>query len=136
MSPDDQVRYVLDLGRRINALPPGYDEETARRLMDVIRMNHRNGETYVPRPYSGQILYFMAGRSGATGGPVIDQWRTLTDRTLDLRPVVGAHSKLLFPPLVAGIAEQLRTELERAGTMRPSGFPLDGGAALETETWS
>jgi thioesterase domain-containing protein len=132
LDPGEQVRYVVEMGRKAGTLPLGYDENAAQKLMSLVRMNSRNGETYSPQKYPGRITYIQARTTGRPpGGPVVDHWRELSGVELDFRLVAGtAHREMLADPAAAVVAEHLTACLDRAeaarGTFLVAGEPVEG----------
>jgi thioesterase domain-containing protein/acyl carrier protein len=125
LDADEQVRHVVEQGRRAGTLPLGYDENAARKLMALVRMNSRNGELYVPQKYPGLITYIQACPAGQPpGGPMVDPWRELSAEELDLRLVTGtAHREMLSLPWVVAVAEHLAACLDQVQGAQESLVP-------------
>ncbi|HEX4953896.1 MAG TPA: amino acid adenylation domain-containing protein [Thermoanaerobaculia bacterium] len=115
---EGQLRYVLDRCREADAVPLGYDEGTARRLMEIVSMNGRLSQAYRPRLYPGQITYYQARMADSPpGGPIVEEWRRLSGQPLAHQVVLGNHREMLSPPYVAGLAETIGSELDRLDTL-------------------
>jgi|CXWL01.1.fsa_nt_gi amino acid adenylation domain-containing protein len=105
--------HVLAKAIGQGALPAGYDLDTAREALRVVRGLGLNSRRYRPAPTAVRITYFQA--RGAEQAPhlrTLEQWRELsTGGALDLRVVDGSHESLLDPPQVDGLARELASVL-------------------------
>ena len=78
----------------------------------------RNLETlvgYTPDHYAGEIVFYQARWSICRSPLLVRQWKWFTRARLRLETVPGDHHTFLRPPHVAGLAERLRSALQRVG---------------------
>ena len=72
-------------------------------------------DIYVPKPYSGRIIFFKAERSYPDFK--IDfpeaKWRNLVEGVLDIYTISGSHNSILEKPQVKMIAEKISSILRR-----------------------
>jgi thioesterase domain-containing protein len=84
--------------------------EQIRPLLDVYRANVRAGAAYRPGPGGGRLTLFRPGTSpDATNG-----WSALADEPVEVHEMAADHYSMLVPPAVAGLAERLRSCIERS----------------------
>jgi thioesterase domain-containing protein/acyl carrier protein len=70
---------------------------------------------YVPKPYSGPVLFFQAkDRPMGRYWDLAWEWMALTDNRCDCREIPGDHVTLLKPPNIDILAEHLKSALETA----------------------
>jgi len=78
--------------------------------------DRRAARSYVPEPYSGRIVHFLATNGGSGPAPLDDRlaWKSLAEGGVDLRYLEAGHDGMFRPPAVGRLAEELRTLLEKA----------------------
>jgi thioesterase domain-containing protein len=65
---------------------------------------------YIPRPYRGRIVIFMAEESGGWRfGKDRLKWRELARGGSVVHVIPGTHERMLHEPSVALVAERLRS---------------------------
>jgi len=97
----------------------GFAAQDDQQISDVIG---RISARYIPKPYSGRIVYFMAeDRQNHTGKARqgIGTWHELALGELDIRLVPGEHFRILMEPHVQILAQHLRECLESAQANEP-----------------
>jgi len=99
---------------------PAAQADPARLAAQLERIR-RHGELllhYVPGPYPGPVTIFKTKRRSSPA--LREAWRSLARGGVEIHDVAGDHYTMLQPPLVAGLARQLRRVLERAELPRPA----------------
>jgi thioesterase domain-containing protein len=81
-------------------------------------------QEYKPQPYDGDILLIRARTLPLFPVRVAPDmgWRSIVSGTVTIRDVAGSHETILQEPLVAGVAEVLREQVDRViseGASRP-----------------
>jgi len=114
MEEEEQLRYVVELGRSSGALPRDFDLDDARAILSVVRMNGDLVKRYRPPRYPGRLtLVLSQERADDEREPLVERWGELA-ASLDVRVVPGTHRNLVAEPWVDGLAESLREALDRA----------------------
>jgi len=84
-------------------------------LQDVKQANHRAKRVYVPKSYRGEVTLFRASERRATDSSGRDMgWKRLALGGVEIREVPGDHVKMMLPPRVGILAQQLRECIDRA----------------------
>jgi thioesterase domain-containing protein/acyl carrier protein len=134
MSPNEQVRAVLERARAAGGVPADLDVEQIQRFYEVFRVNSRATLDFVPGSLSGPLLFYQAeepapsgetgwlARLAAEGRRLTRQgltptrpWRNLVGDRLVLRPVPGHHFSMLGAPHAETLAKQIHDDLEAVG---------------------
>jgi amino acid adenylation domain-containing protein len=129
LDPEAQWRFVLDQAVETGLVPPGLGLETARRFVEVHRLNDAALRRYVPVPYPGELTLFRAaeaapdtdstseaGRADETLG-----WQSFSTRPVRVAVVPGNHITMMARPHVAILAERLRARLAEVGATHGMG---------------
>ncbi len=92
---------------------------SSQRHQQLTRINEQAGDTYMPRPYGGDVTLLRAELLGvrqALFGPVdpMRGWGTLAAGGVHVRTVEGSHVGMLSPPFVTTLAAQLNDALRAA----------------------
>jgi thioesterase domain-containing protein len=94
-----------------------------RPLLDVYSANVRARAAYRPRPGGGRLTLFHPRASpDPTNG-----WSALADEPVEVHEMAADHYSMLVPPAVAGLADRLRSCIERSLAAAPAA--LDGPPA-------
>lgn len=84
--------------------------EQIRPLLDVYSANARASAAYRPQPGGGPLTLFRPGHSPEpTNG-----WSALADEPVEVYEMAADHYSMLAPPAVAGLADLLRSCIERS----------------------
>jgi thioesterase domain-containing protein len=92
---------------------------TSRRHQQLTQINEQAGDTYMPRPYGGEVTLLRAELLGvrqALFGHVdpMRGWGSLAAGGVNVRTVEGSHVGMLSPPFVTSLAAQLNDALRAA----------------------
>ncbi len=112
---DEQLRLTLEALKRSNLLPPDADLPHARRLLEVFKASVTAVAHYAPQVYPDQITLFRTAPEQPDEPQSDDPtmgWSQLAVQPIEVYPIPGTHSTLLFEPHVRVLAEQLRACLE------------------------
>ncbi|MEA2694765.1 MAG: hypothetical protein QOJ16_4152 [Acidobacteriota bacterium] len=131
MTPDQQVRAVLERARAAGGLPEDVDVEQIQRLYEVFRVNARATFDFTPGNLSGPLFFYQAAepipmgeggwlaRLADKGRRLTRQgltptrpWKNLLGPRLVLRQVPGHHFSMLGAPHVEALAKQIQDDLE------------------------
>lgn len=74
---------------------------------------------YTPDHYPEDIVFYQARWSLCRSPLLVRQWKWFTRARLRLETVPGDHHTFLRPPHVAGLAQRLRSALQRVGAASP-----------------
>ncbi|HVR11700.1 MAG TPA: thioesterase domain-containing protein, partial [Thermoanaerobaculia bacterium] len=112
---DEQVSYILDAARAVEALPRGLSLELARRLVEVDAALSQLAFDYRPRPYPGSLLFFRAKDRGrvAFANPEM-AWIDLATAGIEIHVVPGDHISMYRSQHNMLLAARLRAALDRA----------------------
>jgi thioesterase domain-containing protein len=89
--------------------------EQVRPILDVYRANVRAVAAYRPRPGGGRLTLFRPRNSPEpTNG-----WSALADEPVEVHEMAADHYSMLAPPAVAGLADRLRSCIERSLAAAP-----------------
>jgi len=82
-------------------------------ILEVLGMEHdRAFMSYVPRPYSGDVLLFRASKQ--LPGMLADRslgWRPIIKGHLEIRELPGHQQNILVEPRVLRLAQELQSRL-------------------------
>jgi thioesterase domain-containing protein len=79
-------------------------------LLDVFRANVRARAAYRPRPDGGRLTLFRP----CTSPEPTNGWSALADEPVEVHEMAADHYSMLAPPAVAGLADRLRSCIERS----------------------
>lgn len=128
LSPEEQLSYVLEEGKKANFVPADTGLEQFRRLRRIHLMNLHSMTTYIPEIYPGQIDMFRAiepMRSGKSGeGPAVHPvgwsltggWEALTTKGVVVHKIPGNHKQMMNEPNVQAVATALANCLEQVAS--------------------
>jgi len=109
LGPDEQLNYVIAEAKRAYLVPPDIGPASARRFLQVAKIQFRSAQNYVPQQrYVGKITFFQASERKPDQG-----WGEFADQGVETHIVPGNHHTIMLEPHVRTLAEQLRTCLER-----------------------
>jgi thioesterase domain-containing protein len=81
-----------------------------RPLLDVYRANVRANAAYQPRPGGGRLTLFRP----CTSPEPTNGWSALAGEPVEVHEMAADHYSMLAPPAVAGLADRLRSCIERS----------------------
>jgi thioesterase domain-containing protein len=86
-----------------------------RSLLDVYSANVRANATYRPRPGDDRLTLFRP----RTSPEPTNGWSALFDEPVEVHEMAADHYSMLMPPAVDGLADRLRSCIERALAAAP-----------------
>jgi acyl transferase domain-containing protein/thioesterase domain-containing protein/ubiquinone/menaquinone biosynthesis C-methylase UbiE len=110
---EEQIRYFFDNSEAAKQANPDEFIYNIRHLLYVIKANHQAANNYVPKTYSGRILFFQARELEAfmSMKPELT-WRDLATEGVDVHEVPGNHTSMNSSPNVEVMANFLKTYLQ------------------------
>jgi thioesterase domain-containing protein len=81
-----------------------------RPILDVYRANVRAHTAYRPQPGGGRVTLFRL----RTSPEPTNGWSALADESVEVHEMAADHYSMLVPPAVAGLADRLRSCIERS----------------------
>jgi amino acid adenylation domain-containing protein len=111
LDPNERLEFVLNIAKRQNLLPTGYNLADAQRLLAVFGAISAAVERYAPGQYDGTVTLFSATSDLAAA--VIDPsdeshgWSAVA-RHVDVRNVGVNHLDLMHPPAIDAVAAAMR----------------------------
>jgi thioesterase domain-containing protein len=125
LTPEEQLAYVLEEGKKAHFVPADTDLERFRRLRHIHLMNVHAIKSYTPEVYPGQIDMFRAVESMepevpvqesavfSTGWTLTGGWEALTSEGVMVHEIPGKHKEMMSEPNVHFVANALKVCLER-----------------------
>jgi amino acid adenylation domain-containing protein len=102
--------WLLAQAQENGLLRANLRSEQIRPILDVYSANVRAGAAYRPGPDGGHLTLFRPGNSPEpTNG-----WSALADEPVEVYEMAADHYSMLVPPAVAGLADRLRSCIERS----------------------
>ncbi|MFC4590805.1 amino acid adenylation domain-containing protein [Sphaerisporangium corydalis] len=115
MDPDERLLAVVEAAAKADRLQPdAADLRQARRFVDVFRANAHAVGDYRHAPYDGDVLLFSPAREGAE--PDHMGWRSVVTGRLRISPILGERFTVMYEPLVADAAAELRRCMDHGVT--------------------
>jgi thioesterase domain-containing protein len=116
--------WLLARAHETDLLRASLRSAQVRPFLDVYRANVRANAAYRPRPGGGRLTLFRPRTSpDPTNG-----WSALSGEPVEVHEMAADHYSMLAPPAVAGLADRLRSCIERS--LGPA--PLAEDAADDT----
>ncbi|MCL2932444.1 MAG: thioesterase domain-containing protein [Trichodesmium sp. MAG_R03] len=109
--PEEQLNSILQKAKYLNILPPEISIEQMHRLFKVFKANLKAMYDYLPLPYSGPTVLFVASDEVSQRG-----WSSLATEAMEIYNIPGDHYGILQKPHVEVLAKQLETCLEKFNT--------------------
>jgi len=104
------LEWLLAGARQAGLLKATLSSAQVKPLLDVYLADVRAGVAYRPGSYAGRLTLFRPASSPhPTNG-----WEELTAEPVEVHEIAADHYSMLAPPAVAGLAERLRSAIERA----------------------
>lgn len=142
----ERMRYLVDQLKVTKSLvrsalsrwfPPfganGASNHQQWSVRDVTQFNDEAHRKYIPHPYAGSALLFLARESTWSGDL---GWRRLVTGGLEIREVPGGHQNFIKEPHVRVLAQQLTAALREAEKTAPSAaatsVPAESGAIADS----
>ncbi|GHO86478.1 non-ribosomal peptide synthetase [Dictyobacter formicarum] len=125
LPPVEQLRAVMEEGKKANLVPADTDLDQFRRLWRIQMMNVHAVRSYIPDVYPGQIDLFRAEESiklgrGAKKASVLPMtwaltggWETLTSQEILIHQLPGGHRDMMSEPNVQLVATTLKSRMEQ-----------------------
>lgn len=113
LNHEAKLLYFLEKAKESNVLiPPSFGLTEIKKYLQLFEHHIKLMFKYVPRKYSGRILYFRARESDDVNplNPEVP-WSELTDGRIEIVEVPGNHITMHFPPNVQVLARNLRIRL-------------------------
>jgi phthiocerol/phenolphthiocerol synthesis type-I polyketide synthase E len=118
-SEEEQVSYILDAARAVDALPRGLSLDLACRLVQVDAALSQLAFEYRPRRYPGSLLFFRAeDRKRIAFSNPEAAWIDLAAAGIEIHVVPGDHISMHLSPQNEMLAARLRAALERVNGSR------------------
>ncbi|GAA2381562.1 hypothetical protein GCM10010404_42370 [Nonomuraea africana] len=115
MDPEQRLLTVIDAAARADTLQPDTaDLNQARRFVKVFRANAHAVGHYRHEPYDGDVLLFSPAENGAAPGDM--GWGSVVTGRLRISPILGERFTVLYEPLVADAAAELRSSIDHGLT--------------------
>ncbi|HVR99801.1 MAG TPA: thioesterase domain-containing protein, partial [Thermoanaerobaculia bacterium] len=104
------LNWLLARAHENGLLRANLRPEQVRPILDVYSANVRAGAAYQPQPGGGHLTLFRPGNSPEpTNG-----WSALADEPVEVHEMDADHYSMLAPPAVTGLADRLRSCIERS----------------------
>jgi thioesterase domain-containing protein len=109
-SEEERLTYLLGLAKTKHHLPPDAGLDDVKRALNVWMTHSIAISKYTPPVYGGDIVFFQASErvADSTVG-----WQEIIEGTMEVVQVPGTHYTMLRMPKVAGVADILRTYIDR-----------------------
>jgi amino acid adenylation domain-containing protein len=123
LSPNKRYKYIAEQlrmagsfianrsGRPFLGQMPASSNGLPSALQNVARVNDQAHALYVPGPYAGRAILFVAQESWWSGDL---GWSRLVTGGLDVREVPGGHNDFVGEPYVSTLAQQLLAAISAA----------------------
>ena len=83
-------------------------------LLATMAHNRAIISDYLPKPFDGDVLFFMATRGRTEGAPSPDVWEAHISGTVDWHPIDSTHTTMTQPEPLAQIGRILAQALDRS----------------------
>jgi len=115
LSPDKRLAYVVEEGRRLQALPPDFTLEDAHRYIEIFRRNFTAGLRYEPLACGAAVTLFVATEDGEPeGDDPTWGWSAYAGGGVEVIGIPGNNASMLRSPQVEVFAKKLGNALDRA----------------------
>ena len=127
MEPAEQLSYVLERARQVNALTADVAIPQLRRILEISKLNLLASARYVPQPYPKRITLFRSAelRPEDVGKKEFEiyndpalGWGAFAVEPVEIHVIPGDHFTLLGEPNVRVLSERLKVCLEGTQTAR------------------
>ncbi|MCP5005584.1 MAG: hypothetical protein GY941_16855 [Planctomycetes bacterium] len=109
LSPDEQLNYVIEQGRRADLFPPEVDLAHAQRFLQVYKRNVGASQRYQPQSYRGKIILLKANEVEDDKSLEPDScWGAYATQGVEIIQITGNHQNMVKLPHVQGLAEKLK----------------------------
>lgn len=107
---DGQLNYILKEAKRVEILPSETEIEQVQQLFAVFQANIEAYHSYVPQPYSGEIILFFAeNTSEQLAEKQIQFWSSLAAGSIKIHKIPGDHFSMISSEALAkGLSSYLR----------------------------
>ncbi|WP_062216585.1 non-ribosomal peptide synthetase [Streptomyces sp. NBRC 109706] len=131
-----EFERVVELLRKLDSAMAGLGEADIAAMARVYGEASQLMRAYVPRRFTGDVLFFVATLDKVEFSPTPQEWQPYVSGEIDVRFVERAHTDLLKPAPLAEIAEVVADRLAEAGddgglsrapAPRPDRVPLSAG---------
>lgn len=114
LTPENQLRYVLERAKIAGVVSAHADSLFINRLLRVYKADVQATVTYRPQMYAGRVTYFQCESSTHTAQATLQAWRKIAAGGLDLIEAPGTHFTMLKEPHVQATASRLQSCLTRS----------------------
>lgn len=115
LSPEAQVRYVMEVARQNQWIHPDMTDALFINFVRMLKVHTQAWWNYEPKPYPGRITYFRALEQPADIRPGSGiEWESLAPGRVEIIEVPGDHLSMMDDPHVRILAEKLRQCLDLA----------------------
>jgi thioesterase domain-containing protein len=130
IEPAEQLPYVLERARQMNALPSDVALPQLRRILEISKLNLLASARYVPQPYPKRITLFRSAelRREDVGKKEFEiyndpalGWGAFAVEPVDIHVIPGDHFTLLAEPNVRILSEHLKACLDATQAAHVSG---------------
>ncbi|MGI2902870.1 SDR family NAD(P)-dependent oxidoreductase [Tolypothrix sp. VBCCA 56010] len=114
LTQDEQLNYFLKQARIANLLPPDFELQQLRCLLNVFKSNVLALQSYVPQVYPNQIVYFQASDevSNDLHNPTLF-WGGLSCEPIEIITIPSNHYTIITKPHIQVVVEQLNVFLNQ-----------------------
>ena len=114
LDPQQQWAWLLEMVVHDGFLPRDGAEAVLEGLLRMFTRNFTALDSYVAAPQPEQpTLLFQAAESYGEPGYLMEEWRGLTQESLELHEIPGNHYTLLRSPHVSQVADVLKRRIAR-----------------------
>jgi thioesterase domain-containing protein/acyl carrier protein len=115
LKPDEQLLQLLRKGGIVNRMFSNIALPQLQRFRQIVATNMQALRSYVPRPYPGRVIFFMASdRDAFSGSSPHAGWSDLALGGMTVHEVPGNHITMNLPPHVEVLVERLNPHLAEA----------------------
>ncbi|WP_345348987.1 thioesterase domain-containing protein, partial [Rhodococcus olei] len=112
---------VAELATRLPGPLATIGEDRLARAVDAAEQSTRLMAQHRPGVFTGDVLYFAAGRDDASGRRGAATWRSAVDGLIDVHPIDATHWGMTAPDALAAIGAVLRDALDAEHRDRAAG---------------
>jgi len=134
LSQDKRLAYVVEEGRRLQALPPDFTLDDAHRYIEIFRRNFTAGLRYEPLACGAAVTLFVATEDGEPeGDDPTWGWSAYAGGGVEVIGIPGNNASMLRSPQVEVFAAKLGAALDRAEAAALGTPPPEKALVGETE---
>ncbi|MCP5004257.1 MAG: hypothetical protein GY941_09995 [Planctomycetes bacterium] len=112
LTPDEQLTYIIEQGKRVGLFPPDVDLAQAKRYLQTQKSHEEASPRYQPHSYRGKIILFKPAEGVDEESLDPDYgWGDYATEGVEIIKVPGNHRNMVKSPHVQALAEQLKKHL-------------------------